>query len=74
MGQHPLRPLDLHTAMPRDEPDPDIATRIARLENLRFDVYGIIAQRRSAAAAAAAAAAAVRKHSTEGGASNDEAR
>ena len=50
MGQHPLRPLDLHTAMPRDEPDPDIATRIARLENLRFDVYEIIAQRRAKSA------------------------
>lgn len=51
MGQHPLRPLDLHSAMPDNQSDEDIDSRIVRLKNLRFEVYDMIQQRRASAAA-----------------------
>ena len=45
IGQHPLRPLDLHTAMPQQDAVEEIDSRITRLENLRHDVYVTIQQR-----------------------------
>ena len=51
MGQNPLRPLDLHAAMPQQNAQEDIDSRITRLENLRHDVHDMIQQRRSSATA-----------------------
>lgn len=45
-GQNPLRPLDLHAAMPKMIQDEDIDSRITRLENLRHEVYETIQRRR----------------------------
>eukprot|EP01050_Picozoa_sp_SAG11_P007258 SAG11_NODE_597_length_8296_cov_12.606123_10_plen_229_part_00 len=44
--QHPLLPIDLSDAILTDASDPDIESRLRRLENLHIEVYDCISQKR----------------------------